>query len=36
LVAELQDLYVTPDARGDGVGTALIEDRTFLTSAAKA
>ena len=26
LVAELQDLYVTPDARGSGVGTALIED----------
>lgn len=26
LVAELQDLYVTPEARGCGVGTALIED----------
>ena len=26
LVAELQDLYVAPAARGRGVGTALIED----------
>lgn len=26
LVAELQDLYVVPAARGHGVGTALIED----------
>lgn len=26
LVAELQDLYVAPHARGYGVGTALIED----------
>ena len=26
LVAELQDLYVTPQARGCGIGTALIED----------
>jgi aminoglycoside 6'-N-acetyltransferase I len=26
LVVELQDLYVTPAARGSGVGTALIDD----------
>lgn len=26
LVAELQDLYVTPQARGRGIGSALIED----------
>ena len=26
LVAELQDLYVVPDARGCGIGTRLIED----------